>query len=326
MKEEADLYLFKFYPQLLEKVWGGSHLTNRYKKGAGDRIGESWEISGVKDHVSEILNGGFKHKDLTFLIKHFGASLLGNKVMAKYGAEFPLLFKLIDAKEDLSVQLHPDDTIAKKRHNSFGKTEMWYVLHAEPNARLILGFKDKTNREVYLNQLSKGKITEILQEVPVKKGDAFFIQPGTVHAIGAGIVLAEIQQTSDITYRIYDWDRPDVNGKMRELHTEEALDIINFSSADKAFLHYKEKWNQPVEICESNFFKTTLFQLNQNIQLDYSKIDSFVVYMCVEGNCTVESGVHSEVLQMGESILIPAVMDKVNIKTKNATILEVFVP
>lgn len=322
----VDPYLFKFHPILLEKVWGGSNLKNMYKKGSGDRMGESWEISGVKDFVSVVANGDMKGKDLTFLVTYFGASLLGKKVMAKYGTAFPLLFKLIDAQQDLSVQLHPDDAVASKRHNSFGKTEMWYILHAEPKARLILGFKKNIRREEYLDQLSKGNLPEILQEVPVQKGDAFFIQPGTVHAIGAGIVLAEIQQTSDITYRIYDWDRPDVNGKLRELHTAEALDMINFSSADTAFLKYKEKGNQPVVICESNYFTTTLLHLDQSIQRNYEQIDSFVVYMCVEGNCTLESGLYSEELKKGESILIPAIMEQVSIKTNNATILEVFVP
>jgi mannose-6-phosphate isomerase len=307
-------------------VWGGGKLKKLYHKDAGDRIGESWEISGVKNHVSVIANGVYQGKDLNFLTAHFGASLLGKKVVAQYGLEFPLLFKLIDAKEDLSVQLHPDDAVANKRHNSLGKTEMWYILNADSDARLILGFKEHTNKEVYLDQLSKGKITEILKEVPVKEGDAFFIQPGTVHAIGAGIVLAEIQQTSDITYRIYDWDRPDVNGEKRELHTEEALDIISFMGSESATLNFRTTWNHPVEICQSKFFRTSLLQLNHNIQLNYDKIDSFVVYMCVEGDCKVESGAHSISLLKGESILIPAIIDEVTIKTNNATILEVFVP
>lgn len=324
--KEKDLYIFKFHPQLLEKVWGGNNLEKLYNKGDGDRIGESWEISGVKDHVSVIANGAFNGKDLNFLTTQYGAALLGKKVVDRYGSEFPLLFKLIDAKQDLSVQLHPDDIVAGKRHNSFGKTEMWFILHAEPDARLIIGFKEDTDKEIYLNHLAKGRITDILQEVPVQPGDAFFIQPGTVHAIGAGIVLAEIQQTSDITYRIYDWDRPDVNGKKRELHTEEALDIIDFRGADTSFLKYEPKWNHPVEVCESNFFSTQLLQLNQNIDLNYGITDSFRVYMCVEGKGVVSSGAHSITLQKGESLLIPASMEEVSIKTEQITILEVFVP
>lgn len=323
---ERDLYFFKFVPQLLEKVWGGDQLKKIYHKENGERIGESWEVSGVKGHVSVISNGALRGKDLNFLTNHFGAALVGKKVFDRFGTEFPLLFKFIDAREDLSVQLHPDDTIAKKKHDSFGKTEMWFVLHNEPESRLILGFKENTNLQSYLDHLKEGRITEILEEVPVKEGDAFLIEPGTVHAIGSGIVLAEIQQTSDITYRIYDWDRPDNNGDMRTLHTKEALDSIHFSSSKEALLPYKEKWNTPVKICESDYFYTSLLKLNQNIVLNYDSIDSFVVYMCIKGECEVKSDQYSEFLSEGESMLIPASIGKIDIKTENVSILEVFVP
>lgn len=316
-----DLYPLKFQPQLKEKVWGGDSLRTRLgKKGAGT-IGESWELSGVKDNVSIIANGIFEDKPLTELLELYGAELLGQRVAARFGTEFPLLFKFIDARQDLSVQLHPNDSVARKRHQSFGKTEMWYVVHAEKDAQLVLGFNRDIDKETYQNYLSKGEITKILHYEKVTPGDAFFIAPGTVHAIGAGVILAEIQQTSDITYRIYDWDRPGMDGNMRELHTELALDVIDFRRAS-AKLQFTEKENKAVAVCRSPYFVTHLLRLTENLQKDVSQIDSFKVYMCIAG----EAQINSEPIKKGETMLLPACLGTVTIETEDVTLLEIYVP
>jgi len=320
-----SLYPLKFRPQLMEKVWGGNQLAERFGKGAKGSIGESWEISDVQDHVSIVDNGIFEGRPLTELLELYGSELLGVGVADRFGTTFPLLFKIIDAREDLSVQLHPGDALAKERHNSFGKTEMWYILHTEKDARLIMGFNREMDKETYQNYLSEKRITSILHSEKVKAGDAFFIAPGTVHAIGAGVLLAEIQQTSDITYRIYDWNRPGIDGHMRELHTELALDVIDFNPSN-AKLQFTEKENEAVDICRSAYFVTTSLKLTQDIQRDMTSIDSFVVYMCVDGEAVIGCEGSSEALKIGDTILIPACTTQVNIETKGATLLEVYVP
>ena len=319
------LYPIKFHPLLKEKVWGGKQLALQYDKKADGNIGESWEISGVAESVSVVSNGIFEGRPLTELIELYSDELLGKSVTQKYGKEFPLLFKFIDAREDLSVQLHPDDAVARKRHNSFGKTEMWYILHAEKDARLILGFNREMDAETYKTYLSENKITEILHAEKVDKGDAFFIAPGTVHAIGSGVMLAEIQQTSDITYRIYDWDRPGIDGTMRELHNEEALDVIDYN-APNAKLNFTELDNQSVEVCTSAYFTTNSLKLTKGIDRNIAEIDSFIVYMCIDGHATISTKDHSEEIKIGETLLIPACESALRFETKGATLLEVYVP
>jgi len=320
-----SLYPIKFHPQLKEKVWGGRQLALQYDKEADGNIGESWEISGVAESVSTVSNGVFEGRPLTELIELYSDELLGKSVIQRFGNEFPLLFKFIDAREDLSVQLHPNDAVARKRHNSFGKTEMWYVLHAEENARLILGFNREMDSRTYQAYLSENKITDILHAEKVDKGDAFFIAPGTVHAIGAGVMLAEIQQTSDITYRIYDWDRPGIDGNMRELHNEEALDVIDYN-APNAKLNFTELENQSVEVCTSAYFTTNSLKLTEGIERNISKIDSFIVYMCIDGHAVIGVNNRTEEIKKGETLLIPASESLLSIETKGATLLEVYVP
>ena len=321
MDKKDALYPLKFHPQLKEKVWGGNKLASLLGKEAKGKIGESWELSGVKGNVSIVSNGSLKGENLTRLIKNFGADLLGTKISSQYPGEFPLLFKFIDAKEDLSVQLHPNDAIARERHNSFGKTEMWYIQQADEDARLIIGFNKQMDKETYVKALSEGIITQLLHSEKVTKGDTFFIAPGTVHAIGAGILVAEIQQTSDITYRIYDWDRPDVDGTMRELHTDLALDVISFHDT-KAKINYSVSKNVPVLLCKSPYFETNLLKLSKPFQRDSSQLDSFVVYMCTEGEATL----CGEKIKTGETLLIPALFNEINIITSGVTLLEVYVP
>ena len=309
----------------MQKVWGGNRLVANYGKTGDGTIGESWEVSGVKGNISLVANGKLAGRPLTHLITSYGPELVGNAVYESYGNKFPLLIKFIDAEQDLSVQLHPDDEVAGKRHNSFGKTEMWYILDAEEDARLILGFNQPIDKENYKEHLSEGTITEILGEAPVRRGDAFYIAPGTVHAIGAGIVLAEIQQTSDITYRIYDWDRPGMDGKMRELHTQEALDVIDFSSSEAA-LEYETIDNSSSIVCNSPYFKTSVLKLSRAIQKQTKEIDSFIIYMCVEGEVSVKAMGHSEKIIKGDTLLVPACAEAIEFDTEDATLLEVCVP
>ncbi|MFK5982633.1 MAG: mannose-6-phosphate isomerase [Flavobacteriaceae bacterium] len=318
-------YPIKFNPILKEKIWGGNKLKHLFGKLSDGNIGESWEISGVEDDVSVVSNGPLKGKTLTELIDEFQELFVGEKVYKSFGNTFPLLFKFIDAHQDLSVQLHPNDELAKQRHNSFGKTEMWYILNSDEPGKLLLGFNKKMDETLYKKHLLNNSLSEILQFEKVKKGDAFLIETGTVHAIGAGVVLAEIQQTSDITYRIYDYDRPGIDGNLRELHTDLALDAINFNS-NKTQLDYIEKENEPTHLCKTPYFHTNKLIVNQNLKRDLSLIDSFVVYMCVEGSGDIVINDKIESIITGETILIPAIINSVEIKTSSASFLEVYIP
>ncbi len=321
----SPLYPIKFEPILKQKVWGGNKLNKIFQKQAKGKIGESWEISGVEGNISEIMNGPLKGKTLNWLLEFYKEKLVGEKVYKDFGKTFPLLFKYIDAQEDLSVQVHPDDILAEEKHNSFGKTELWYLLDVEKEGRLILGFNKNINQQKYLKALSENRVAEILHSEAIKNGDAFVLKPGTVHAIGAGVLLAEIQQTSDITYRIYDWDRPDINGEMRELHTDLALQAINFNPK-KAKLNYSEVDNQSVHIGITSFFSVNKLKLTQNSVRDLEAIPSFTVYMCVEGSAVIETDDFSEEIKKGETILIPAQLPEIKFITNSASFLEVYIP
>ena len=325
MKITKLQYPIKFNPILKEKIWGGSKLKKLFGKKAKGNIGESWEISGVEKNVSIVSNGFLKGETISELILRFKEELLGKKVYQTYGNTFPLLFKFIDADKDLSVQLHPNDELAKMRHNSFGKTEMWYILEAENDGKLVVGFTNGINKKLYQKHLNNHTLSKILKTEKVKKGDTFLIKTGTVHAIGAGVVLAEIQQSSDITYRIYDYNRLGIDGKLRELHTHLALEAINFKN-ENSKLFYQEKKNVPFKICKTNYFQTNKLILNQPIKRDLKNIDSFVVYMCVEGSGNVYLNGNSECIKKGETILIPAISTLVEIKTTSATFLEIYIP
>lgn len=321
----SPLYPLKFIPILKQKVWGGNKLHELFHKNAKGNVGESWEISGVEENISEIANGPLKGNTLNSVLKNYKEKLVGEKVYKNFGDQFPLLFKFIDAREDLSVQVHPDDLLAKQRHNSFGKTEMWYILNVENDGKLIVGFNKKMDQKQYLHNLSENKITEILNSVPVKNGDVFVLKPGTVHAIGAGVLLAEIQQTSDITYRIYDWDRPDTDGQMRELHTDLALEAINFNQSNSK-IDYSTVKNIPAPVSKTDFFTVNKLVLSENYVRNLEEIPSFTVYMCLEGSATIETDDFSEEIKMGETVLIPAQLPELKFITNSASFLEVYIP
>jgi mannose-6-phosphate isomerase len=323
---KTELYLLKFDPILKEKIWGGQKLKQLFNKSSpSSHTGESWEISDVDGNDSIILNGALKGKSIKWLLEKYGSQFVGKEVFERFGAKFPLLIKFIDAAEALSVQLHPDDKIAKEKHNSFGKTEMWYIMQADQDAEVIMGFKDQITKAEYQNLVETNKLVDALNHEKVKQGDAFIINPGLVHAIGAGVLLAEIQQTSDITYRIYDWDRVTDSGESRELHTDLALEAIDLSN-DKDFkINYTAKVNQASELFHNQYFKTNIIALDSKITRDYSTMDSFVILMGVEGKSMVVTDGNQEVLEQGETLLVPACITKISIESQNAKILEVSV-
>lgn len=305
-------YPLKFKPILKEKIWGGKKLINLLNKDSHrNDIGESWEISSVKNDISVVVNGKLTGKTLVELIEKYKEDFLGKKVYRKFGNQFPLLIKYIDAKEALSIQLHPDDALAKFRHNSFGKTEMWYVMQADKKANLQVGFKELVSKEAYIKRVKNKTLVDILNFVEVDKGDVYFIPPGRIHAIGAGVLLAEIQQTSDITYRIYDWDRRDKDGKFRDLHTNEALDAIDFEVMNDYKTNYSKSWNTSSNIIDIPFFTTNILPIDKKLIRDNTSIDSFVIYMCVGGKgVRLRSNNFDEMIKIGETILVPASLNK----------------
>ncbi len=325
MKVKPTLYPLKFTPIFKEKIWGGNKIENFLQKGSGKNIGESWELSAVDGYISIVENGELKSYSIDELIRNYKSDLVGKKVFSEFGEKFPLLFKFIDANENLSIQLHPDDELALKRHNSFGKTEMWYVLQADKNAELILGLKANTSEKIYQLAVAEAEIPKILHSEKVKEGDAYFIAPGTIHAIGAGVLLAEIQQTSDITYRIFDYNRPDIDGTLRELHTELALDAINYEAKDFE-LKYTNILNSEISLIQSKYFVVNKLILDTYFKKSSATLDSFIVYMCISGKVIIETENFSEEIKMGETILIPACINQFTIKTQSATLLEVYIP
>src|SRR6187402_253533 len=257
----SKIYPLQFDAILKERIWGGEKLKTILNKPITSSItGESWELSTVEGDVSVVANGEYKGKPLTELINESPNEILGTAVHERFGKQFPLLFKYLDAREDLSIQVHPNDELAKKRHNSFGKTEMWYVMQADKEARIIVGFKENSNPENYLKNLKNKTLLSILDSVKVEEGDVFFLETGTVHAIGAGLVIAEIQQTSDITYRLYDFERVDAAGNQRELHVDLALDAINYNKVD-THKKYDKAPNQSNAVVDCPYFTTNFLPL-----------------------------------------------------------------
>ena len=316
-------YPLQFTPIFKDRIWGGAKLkTELNKEIPNDMTGESWEISAVEDNVSIVSNGFYKGKSLSEIIQEFPNEILGTAVFEKFGAEFPLLFKYLDAKQDLSIQVHPDDEMAKKYHNSFGKTEMWYVVQADEKARIIVGFKKQSSKNEFLKNIEYKTVLDVLDSKIAKNGDVFFLETGTVHAIGAGLVIAEIQQTSDVTYRIYDFDRKDSNGNYRELHNELAQNAINYKKFE-AQIDYKKIPNQSNLTVNCQYFTTNYLPLDGKIIVK-EKTNHFTVYMCVEGNFEIMLNNKIYAYQKGDTILIPAKINTIEMSGK-ATLLEIFI-
>jgi mannose-6-phosphate isomerase len=324
-----NLYPLKFRPIFKEKIWGGNKLQSLLQKSSGlENLGESWELSGVQDDISVVSDGFLKGNNLEELIEVYMGELVGEKIYDQFGTEFPLLIKYIDANDRLSIQVHPDDELAKERHGAYGKTEMWYVIQSDEGAELISGFNRTIDRDSYLIALENGKLENLLQFDPVKDGDVFFIPAGRVHGIGKGILVAEIQQTSDVTYRIFDYNRVDEKGHSRELHTELALDAIDFKKSKTGASVYIPKLNEAVELVKCDYFTTALLELTADIERDFSKIDSFVIYMCLDGVCSLQWESESIRINKGETVLVPACIENFVLKPANgseAKLLEVYI-
>ncbi len=322
-----NLYPLKFRPILKSKIWGGRALS-KYGKTlpANENIGESWELSAQGDDISVVTNGFLADNDLNDLVEIYMGELVGDKVYEHFGNLFPLLFKFIDAEDNLSVQVHPTDDVALERHHSLGKTELWYVLDAEPQSSLILGFKEDIDADTLQDKLQTHTLQDVLQVVPIKKGDVAFLPSGLVHSLGKGVLVAEIQETSDITYRIYDYDRVDAAGNPRDLHIREALDVINYKAHTTPLLSYQEQPNTSTLLATSAHFTTNLLAFDQTIERDYTVLDSFVVYMCVEGACVLHTDETTTSLQQGETVLIPASIGDVRLEptTPTAKLLETY--
>lgn len=321
-----ELYPLKFTPLYKYRIWGGEKLkTKLNKKYTEENIGESWEISDVSGDETVVAEGTLQGKSLRDLANQFKGDFVGNAVYEKFGEEFPLLIKFIDAKTPLSIQVHPNNEIAKERHNSFGKNEMWYVMQADKDAELIVGFDEKIDTNDYKTHLENNTILNVMHHETVNKGDAFYIPTGRVHAIGAGVLLAEIQQTSNITYRIYDYDRVDSKtGEKRELHNEMAIDVLDYEVHDNYKTSYNLKKNVSNTLVYSPYFRTNILEINTTVVKEYSNIDSFVIYMCVEGTVDLISEGETYTVNNGETLLLPASIKNVVLQADDAKVLEVY--
>jgi mannose-6-phosphate isomerase len=324
----SELYPLKFEPILKEKVWGGNALVSRYNKvSAGSPlIGESWELSGVADNLSVISNGFLAGNNIEELIEVYMGDITGDSIFEKFGNEFPLLFKFIEAKEDLSIQVHPDNALAMERQQGFGKTEMWYILEGDKNARIYTGFREGVTKEMYQEAITNGKIADLLNVESAEPGDAFFTPAGRVHAIGAGTVLVEIQQTSDLTYRISDWNRKSSGKNERKLHLDLALDAIDFSATGKNKIRKEPELNKTENLVNCEFFNTNIISFNAAINKEYFFNDSFVVYICIAGEFLIRWDGLSEKVSKGDTVLLPAMIKEVILEpVGEARLLEVFI-
>jgi len=323
----SKLYPMKFKPLFKDKIWGGEKIKTILNMDFSPlpNCGEAWVLSGVEDNETEIMNGWLAGNSLNEIVEIYMGDLVGEKIFLKYGNEFPILVKLLDANDWLSIQVHPDDELAAKRNEGMGKTEMWYILQSDEGAELIAGFNKQVDKEEYLKHLENKTLRSILNFEKVKSGDVFYIPAGRVHALGPGLLLAEIQQTSDTTYRIYDWDRIDAAGFTRELHTELAVDAIDYNFFYNYKTKYKDKENETVKLVKSPHFTTNMIHLTQAIKKDYSELDSFVILLCVEGDFVLKYNDDTVTVFTGEVLLIPAVFEEVEIHPiVEAKILEVY--
>ena len=324
---ETTLYPLKFLPLYKNKVWGGNKIQSLgFDYSPLPNCGELWALSAVKDNESVIANGFLADNTLDEALEIYMGELLGEKNYRHFGNDFPLLIKIIDANDRLSIQVHPDNTLARQRGMENGKTEMWYIMEAEEGSELIDGFSQQVNRDEYQQFLKLGKLEELLHVEHPQNGDVFFIPAGRVHALGKGLLLAEIQQSSDTTYRIYDYNRPDADGKLRQLHTAEALDAIDFSVTTDGRTPYNYRPNSTVKLAECPYFTTNLIALDKPLRKDFSQLDSFVVYLCTVGIAAVKALNTICPIHAGECVLVPAIAERVELYSEGpAKLLEIYV-
>ena len=325
---ETILYPFKFTPIYKDKIWGGNKIKSILHQDYGDlpNCGEAWLISGVDGEPSVVCNGELAGNELNELVEVFMGDLVGENVFDKYGEQFPLLIKVLDSNDWLSVQVHPNDELAEKMDIGSGKTEMWYVMQADNDAELVAGFRQETTEHTFRQSLKNGNLVNELQRTNVKAGDTFFIPAGRIHALGPGCLVAEIQQTSDNTFRVYDWERIDQYGMMRELHTEQALQALDYESLPDYRQRYNNIENKTVELVDCPYFTTNIINLDAELKKDYSELDSFVILFCVEGSFSLSWEKGTEFATSGQCLLVPNIIKKVNIKANgHCKILETYI-
>ena len=324
---QTVLYPLKFKPIFKDKIWGGRKIKEQLGLDFGSlpNCGEVWLLSGLWDEQSEVANGDFKGDEINDLVETFMGDLVGESVFDKYGEQFPLLLKIIDANDWLSVQVHPDDELAEKRGLGNGKTEMWYVMHADKDAELVMGFNREMTRMDYVKVMKNNTLREVLNYEKVEAGDVFFIPAGRVHALGPDIMVAEIQQTSDTTYRIYDWDRINEAGMSRELHIPQSVEAIDFAIPDQYKIEVQDVMNKTVPVVDCQYFVTNLLQLQGEMEKDYSNLDSFVILLCTEGIFSLVWENGAVFVKQGECVLIPNIVKKVSIRAERyCKLLEVY--
>lgn len=324
---QTVLYPLKFKPIFKDKIWGGRKIKEQLGLDFGSlpNCGEVWLLSGLWDEQSEVANGDFKGDEINDLVETFMGDLVGESVFDKYGEQFPLLLKIIDANDWLSVQVHPDDELAEKRGIGNGKTEMWYVMHADKDAELVMGFNREMTRMDYVKVMKNNTLREVLNYEKVEAGDVFFIPAGRVHALGPDIMVAEIQQTSDTTYRIYDWDRINEAGMSRELHIPQSVEAIDFNIPDQYKIEVQDVMNKTVPVVDCQYFVTNLLQLQGEMEKDYSNLDSFVILLCTEGIFSLVWENGAVFVKQGECVLIPNIVKKVSIRAERyCKLLEVY--
>ena len=324
---QTVLYPLKFKPIFKDKIWGGRKIKEVLGMDYGKlpNCGEVWLLSGLWDEQSEIANGDFEGDEINDLVETFMGDLVGESVFDKYGEQFPLLLKIIDANDWLSVKVHPDDELAEKRGLGNGKTEMWYVMQADKNAELVMGFNREMTRMDYVKVMENNTLRDVLNYEQVQTGDVFFIPAGRVHALGPDIMVAEIQQTSDTTYRIYDWDRINEAGMSRELHIPQSVEAIDFGIPDQYKIEVPDVMNKTVSVVDCQYFVTNLLQLQGEMEKDYSNLDSFVILIALEGNFTLQWENGAVFVSAGECVLIPNLIKKVAIRAEEyCKLLEVY--
>jgi mannose-6-phosphate isomerase len=324
----SELYPLKFEPLLKDKVWGGFVLERHFNKKPDGlpNIGESWELSSVDDNLSVVSNGFLAGNNIEELIEVYMGDITGDAIFEKFGNTFPLLIKFIEAGEDLSIQVHPGDVMAKEKHNDYGKTEMWYILESEKDSKIYTGFKRGVTREMYEESIREGTLPELLFIETASPGDTFFTPAGRIHAIGRGVVLVEIQQTSDLTYRISDWNRKSNGSVKRELHLDLALEAMDFNAVGENKINIEPVLNKTEKLVSCDFFTTNILHFSSAIKKEYHLLDSFVVYICTEGEFHIKWDGNSEKVSKGETVLLPAMVKEVILEPSGeAKVLEVYI-
>ena len=307
--------IYKFTPLLNQAIWGGDKIIAFKRLNVQmENVGESWEISGLKDNETVVCGGPDEGKSINLLVREQRERLVGHDNYQRFGNEFPLLIKFIDACKDLSIQVHPDNETAQRHGHQRGKTEMWYALKPTPGAQLYNGLRQQLTPETYRQMVADNTITDALARYRVHEGDVFFIPAGRIHSIGAGCFMAEVQQTCDLTYRIYDYNRRDCDGNLRQLHTDKAAESIDYTVHDNYRTYYEPMQDEGVQLITCPYLSTAVYDLNDPMTIDYSELDSFVIFVGLQGSCelTDDSG-HTVSFREGETVLLPATTKTVKV-------------